>query len=337
MELQIPEEKRAAIETALRIAFNASLDQLESIALLTGGLSSALVYRIMVGGKAYVMRVQMHVDALNDPTRQLTCMNIAAQGGVAPRIYYASAEDAISIIDFINTASFPPADVLVPELARTVKTLHALPAFPPLVKFLDGVDIFIQNFMDSKMLPESATAEHFRYYAQIQQVYPRHDPDQVASHNDLNRNNILFDGNKIWFIDWDAAFLNDRYVDLAIASKFAPTPELEKILLGTYFGGSVDDYKRARFFLMQQVCNIYYAMVMLRLADTARPNASHDVRMDTPTLREVHIEIGAGKLSLATYEGQMLYGKTLLNETLGNMKTPRFAESVRQVEALPPG
>lgn len=117
---------------------------------------------------------------------------------------------------------------LLPELVKIIKSIHSTPLFPKLVNYLDGIDMFIQNFKASELLPESATEEHFRYYSQIQNVYPRYDGDVVSSHNDLNPNNILFDGKKIWIIDWEAAFQNDRYVDLAnVANRFV-TNEMEE-------------------------------------------------------------------------------------------------------------
>jgi hypothetical protein len=45
----------------------------------------------------------MQIDPLNDPVRQFACMNIAADAGVAPPVRYANAEQALSIIDFIET------------------------------------------------------------------------------------------------------------------------------------------------------------------------------------------------------------------------------------------
>jgi thiamine kinase-like enzyme len=67
----------------------------------------------------------------------------------------------------------------------------------------------------AKILPKSATEDLFRLYGELARVYPRHDPDLVASHNDLKTENILFDGDPVRLVDWEAAFLNDRYADLA--------------------------------------------------------------------------------------------------------------------------
>ena len=55
----IPEAKQTAVAKALQSAFHTST--LDSISLLTGGLSSSLIYKITVGGKAYVLRIVMRV------------------------------------------------------------------------------------------------------------------------------------------------------------------------------------------------------------------------------------------------------------------------------------
>ena len=335
MESLIPNTKQQAVETALQAAFQTTT--MDSITLLTGGLSSALVYKMMVAGKPYVLRLVMQTDALNDPARQYTCMQLAAAAGVAPRVYYANSEDAVSITDFVDSipwaGHFASPDDLIIALAKTVKTLHTTPLFPKLVNFLDGVDLFIQQFQALDLLPAKITEEYFRYYAEIQKVYPRHDPDLVSSHNDLNPGNILFDGKQFWLIDWDAAFQNDRYVDLAIAARpFVVDETQETVYLKAYFGDTLDAYKRARFFLMQQVCHMYYAMIMLKFAAATKPAAvAVDDNMATPRLRDFHRQIGAGQVSLATYEGKLGYGKTLLNEALYHMKTPSFAATIKQM------
>lgn len=230
LELLIPEAKLEAVKKTLQKAFN--ITTVESIILLTGGYSGSLVYKIKVSDKPYVLRLVRQIDAFNDPVRQYTCMNIAAEAGIAPHVYYSHPEDAVSITDFIETIPlsehFASPKELLPELVKTIKSIHSTPLFPKLVNYLDGIDMFIQQFKASGLLPESATEEHFRYYSQIQNVYPRYDGDIVSSHNDLNPNNILFDGKKIWIIDWEAAFQNDRYVDLAnVANRFV-TNEMQE-------------------------------------------------------------------------------------------------------------
>ncbi|CAN5667745.1 hypothetical protein BH10CHL1_BH10CHL1_05620 [soil metagenome] len=331
----LPKTKLNAVETARQAAFNTT--KIDSIDLLTGGLSSALVYKIVVGGKPYVLRLVMEINQLTDPARQFTCTNIAAAAGITPAVHYANVADALTITDFIETTPLSthftaPEDRLL-VVVKTIKTLHASPLFPKLVNFLDGVDMFIEQFKTLALLPENVTAEHLKYYAEIQHAYPRHDPDLVSSHNDLNPNNMLFDGKQLWLIDWEAAFQNDRYVDLAIAARpFVANEAQETFYLQAYFGDALDDYKRARFFLMQQVCHMYYAMIMLNFAAATKPaNVAVDDQMDTLCLRDFHALIGAGKISLEGYAGKLAYGKVLLNEALVCMKTPQFVAAIQKM------
>lgn len=335
MNTLIPAAKWDAVQTALQAAFHTTT--MDSIDLLSGGLSSALVYKIVVGGRPYVLRLLMEIDQLRDPARQFLCMNHAAAAGIAPAVHYANVEDALTITDFIATQPLSKA-LATPEerlhlLAHTIKAIHALPRFPHLVNFLDGIDLFIQNFQTSALLPASATAEHFSAYAEIQRVYPRHDPDLVASHNDLNPNNMLFDGQQLWIIDWEAAFCNDRYVDLAIAARpFVTNEAQETFYLQAYFGAMPTAYQRARYFLMQQICHLYYAMIMMQMAAAQKPaGVTADPDMDTDRLYDFHNQVGAGTVSLVTYEGQLSYGKTLLNEALHHMRQPTFAAALRTV------
>lgn len=331
----IPESKHGAVDTALQQTFGTT--SVESIVLLTGGLSSALVYRIIIADKSYVLRLVMRIDEITDPVRQYACMNAAAEAGIAPRVYYASTENAVSITAFIepnySPERFDSPEARLLELVRMIQSIHSLPFFPKLVNFMDSVDGFIQRFQSAGQFPDHATAEHFRYYAEIQKVYPRHDTDLVSSHNDLNPNNILTDSVRLWVVDWETAFLNDRYVDLANVANFAVKDEAqEKFYLSAYFGDSLNDYKRARFFLMQQICRMFYAMIFLYVASTQRtPDSVHDTSMDTIPLPEFYAQLAAKQVSLSSYEGKLLYGKLLLNEALRQMKTLRFAACIREV------
>jgi thiamine kinase-like enzyme len=318
----IPATKWPAVEKALLQTFNTT--QPDSLILLTGGMSSALVYKLTISQQNYLLRIVMHADELNDPKRQYHCMQLAADAGIAPQVYYTNAEDALSITAFIEAApiweNFTDRNLLLQTLAQKIKAIHALPLFPKLVNFLDGVNIFIQQFQALKMFPEATTAAYFKHYKLIPLCYIRQQTDIVSSHNDLNPGNMLFDGQQLWILDWEAAFENDRYADLAIAAQFfAANEEQENILLDTYFGDTLDDEKRARFFLMQQVTYMYYAMIMLRLAATSQPAGTiHNADMNTPELQDIRAMIRSKELQLGTYEGKLLYGKTLLNTILKN-------------------
>ncbi|MBB6270649.1 hypothetical protein HDF26_001076 [Pedobacter cryoconitis] len=323
----IPAAKLPAVESALLQTFNTS--QVQKITLLAGGLSASIVYKIEVDGQEYVLKL----DSPGESADQESCMEIAAVAGIAPKFYYLNRVAGIAITAFIQPMSmqavFKSRELLLSSLGKVVSSIHNLPLFSKENSLIDTVDGLIAQFKTSKMLTGPVIDACFAHYETIRKYYPWDDEDKVSSHNDLNPNNMVFDGEKIWVIDWDAAFQNDRYVDLAILANFYVTDEDgENIFLEAYFGSELNDYNRARFFMMRQICRLVYAMLMFKLAEGSKiTGAVHDPDMEKADLKTIKKQLGNGELSLAAYHGQLLFGKALMNETLEQMRSPRFALS----------
>jgi len=326
----IPEEKITIVEQALLQTFNTSV--VSEIIQLTGGLSSSSVYKITVNDRPYVLKLTKEVNPLSD--LEPTCGELAARAGVSPPIYYLNHAEGISVTGFVNPvplrSAYASPDRLIRELASTIRAIHAIPLFTKESSLLETVDRLINEFKASEMLSGPVFEEFDDYYEIIRKNYPWHDEDKVSSHNDLNPNNMVCDGEKIWVIDWDAAFKNDRYVDLAItANFFVQTTEQEEQLLQGYFGDSLNEYNSSRFFIMRQITRMVYAMLMFKLADSSKASgAAHDPDMQHVNLNDIMKRLGTGELNLGTYQGQLLYGKALFNEGLKNMRSARFTSSI---------
>jgi thiamine kinase-like enzyme len=237
-------------------------------------------------------------------------------------------EDRISITDFVEARFFPTSEALV-RLPATLRTLHALPAFPNTVKYLDAMDGFIKKFQGAKILPESETGELFQLYERVRDVYPRNDADMVSCHNDLKPENVLFDGNRVWLVDWEAAFLNDRYLDLAVVANFVVTNEAEeKGYLRAYFGEAASEYRLARFYLMRQILHVSYAAVFFLFGSSGKPV---EPNAKVPAFRDFHNRVWAGEISLAGEEAKVQYARVHMSQTLQEMRTARFQDALRIV------
>ena len=327
----IPETKQPAVTHGLQTAFG--VNEYEAIHPLTGGLSTALACKIVVRKNPYLLKI-LRTEMIGNPSHEFTCMQTAAEAGIAPRIWYASVEDRILITDFVEAQPYP--DDLAPLIAPTLRRLHSLPHFPKVVDYFDAIDGFIRRFQAAKLLPESETSELFHRYAGVQKVYPRHAADLVASHNDLKPQNVLFDGSRIWLVDWESAFLNDQYADLAIAANFFVKDETqEESYLQAYFGEPVNAYRRSRFYLMRQAVSMFYATLLL--LEAARSGLSIDVGMTTPGFRAFHEDLIAGRIDMMNAEAKLQYGMIHLREALQNMRTVRFAAAVDRVSAFHAG
>jgi hypothetical protein len=95
----IPEAKQPAVRRALHAAFG--VNESEDIRLLTGGLSTALAFKIVVRKNPYLLKI-MRTEVISDPMHEFACMQTAAEAGIAPRVWYANVEDRLLITDFVG-------------------------------------------------------------------------------------------------------------------------------------------------------------------------------------------------------------------------------------------
>jgi Phosphotransferase enzyme family len=110
-------------------------------------------------------------------------------------------------------------------------------------------------------------------YEQLAAAHSSLDPAPAPSHNDLFKpDNMLFDGNSLRMVDWEAAFQNDRYADLAVVANTLVANETEEeTYLQEYFGAPPNSYQAARFYLMRQLAHMFYTLVFLSLGSDGKP------------------------------------------------------------------
>jgi thiamine kinase-like enzyme len=143
---------------------------------------------------------------------------------------------------------------------------------------------------------------------------------------DLKPENILFDGQRVWLAGWQAAFVNDRYFDLAVVANFVVTNDAdERTYLEQYFGQLPNEYQHARFFLMRQVMHMLSAAVFLLLGSAGNPV---NQREKMPSFRDFHHRIWDGKVNLADNEMRIVYGRVHWEQLLQNMRQARFEEAL---------
>lgn len=319
----IPEEKSAAVARAVHETFGVT--EFADIRRMTKGLSSDLVFRIVVRGSPYLLRIMTRIDERMDPARIFACMSAAAEGGLTPFVRYSNAENGISITDFVEAVPFPATEALV-QIPGTLRRLHALPLFPKTFNYVTAHKGFIWRFRNAGLLPANEVEEVFTRYERVCAVYPRLDSDMVSCHMDLKPENILFDGQRVWLVDWQAAFVNDRYFDLAVVANFLLTNDADELAyLERYFGQRPNEYQRARFFLMRQALHMFYATVFLVLGSAGKPI---DQSGKIPSFRDFHRRIWAGEVNLADNNLKIVYGRIHWEQLLQEMRQPQFEEAL---------
>jgi aminoglycoside phosphotransferase (APT) family kinase protein len=328
----VPEARRPAVDRALAAAFPAAAVQ--AAERMAWGASGARVIKLTVGGVDCVLRLDGPPDGLRDPARQYACLKIAAEAGVAPPLIYGDAEDRVAVTGFLAAL---PAD---PPLSRTaslqavagaVKRLHGAPLFPRLMGYFDVLNLVLGQFRASGVIDPEALTEIMPLYARLAAAYPRDEADLVASHNDLNPSNVIFQGARPWFVDWEAACAMDRYVDLAAVSNFFCADAAEEdVVLTAYFGAAPDAGQRARFLMMQQANRLFYGVMLINAAVAERPQTRLTAEdLETPRLAEMRGEMA----TLFTAEGRLRFGCVFLNEARQVLRSPRFEAALETVEA----
>jgi aminoglycoside phosphotransferase (APT) family kinase protein len=325
----IPDDQRAAVERALSEAFGVSA--FDSISRITKG--SSFVFRIVVHGAPYLLKIMTRPG---DPTRHYASMRLAAEAGLAPRVIYTSVADQVSITDYLDTVALSRSEALV-RLPAALRVVHALQSFGRasfnttctfLIQASTALDGFLKTFRAASILPSAECDELFALYEKLRTAYPNDETGMVSSHNDLFKpDNILFDGDRVWIVDWEAACLNDPYADLAaIANQIVTNEEEEQNLLQAYFGAAPAARQLGRFHLMQQIAHLFYTMAFLHLGSVAGPV---DWSTPVPPYREYQSRIWAGEVDLSNSRVKAVYGRVHYERLLHNVRQPRFHEALR--------
>ena len=260
--------------------------------------------------------IPVPADGLNDYARQYACMAIAAEAGVAPRLLFADAGTGIAVIEHVEARPPPRREILLSKAAFLLGRLHAAPAFPPLVDFPEGVAQLVARLQDLDLVDDIALEPVLAFWAELRPACRWGEDGLVASHNDPNPGNLIWDGDRLWLIDWQAAFRNDPFVDLAIVCNYlGPGPQDEAVLLEGYFSQAADEDRLQRLRLMRQVCRIYYGAVLMSSAAGWSPPPGAR-RLEGPSLPEISAAIGADRAILAQPSGRFAYGAAMLKEAL---------------------
>lgn len=317
------------MRSALQAAFGAA--RIDWITRISGGASGASTFKVEVQGRRYLLRMEGPASPLRNP-HQYTSMQIAAAAGIAPAIRYIDETARVAVIDFVEAqplTSFPGGPpALARALGALLKRLQATPPFPRFVDYPDIVTRLWAYVCRTGLFAPGVLDAHTERLAGIRENYVWDSNDSVSSHNDAIPGNILFDGRRLWLIDWESAYRNDPLVDVAIMlDNLANSPELETILLRTWLGHEPDESLRARLALIRSLTRLYYAGVFLSASATA-PRAMPDDDLSGPSPAEFRLAVREGRLRPGTPDTKHILGKMFLAAFIADTVPPGFDAAV---------
>jgi aminoglycoside phosphotransferase (APT) family kinase protein len=216
-------------------------------AVLSGGLSGASLFSVTIGGTPWVVR-------RGDPKRieaEVACMRIASGAGVAPAIRHADVARGVVVMEKIAAGPLQRAADRPAQLARLAAALRALHAAPPFPRAASMLEV---------LRTQGFPPELFTTIDEAERVMARFG-ETASCHRDLNPNNILDDGTRVVFVDWEVAGLGDPFVDLAQLGVFTcAAPDERAELLRLYLGRAPDAREEARARIARVIALAAYAI-----------------------------------------------------------------------------
>lgn len=327
---RLSEPARNAASAALAAAFGSR--RITHIAAIAGGASGAFPFRVEADGRSYLLRIEGAPSPLRNP-HQYRSMRIAAEADIAPRVHYIDEAARVAITDFVVAQPLSSYPGGMPELGRTLgqmlRRLQATPSFPAFVDYPDIVGRLFAHVRRTGLFAAGVLDRHVDRFERLSQSYAAGASAAVSSHNDCIPANILFDGRRLWLIDWESAYRNDPLVDVAIMlDTLARTPELEDELLLAWLGRRPDEALLDRLSVVRALTRLYYAGVFLS-ASAAADWMCDGRDLSAPSLKEFERVLAEGWLKPGAPETKHVLGKMFLASFLApGLLPPRFEAAV---------
>jgi aminoglycoside phosphotransferase (APT) family kinase protein len=326
----IPADRREIAHSALKATFGtAAISGLQQI---TSG-ASALIYRIEIADRAYLLRLESSKrDEVRDPQRSYLCMKMAASAGIAPALQHADPMSGVAIMDFVPSRSLSAypggSGALARDLGRLAARLQATTAFPPVADYLTVLDGMLGRLLATGLFADGLLDAHREGFERIRRAYPWHSSALVSSHNDPHPDNIIFDGMRLWLVDWETAYRNDPLVDVAIMTLYlAASPELQEALLRSWLGRASDRVLRARLILMRQLVRLFYGLANGLHVAASQPGLL-ETDLAAPTPAEFRAALERGQLMPNTVQAQRVGGKVAFRTFREGLATPAFEQAL---------
>jgi aminoglycoside phosphotransferase (APT) family kinase protein len=322
-------ERREVVRAALVDAFGAF--PTGAVTPVAGGASTASTFRVEAGGTDYLLRVEGAPSPLRN-RHQYASMRIAADAGIAPKVRYVDETARIAVIDLIESrplSTYPGGShALARALGALLARLQSTPIFPQFVTYPDIVARLFAHVRRTGLFAAGVLDPHVERLEHIREAFVGASSELVSSHNDIIPNNILFDGKRLWLIDWESAYRNDPLIDVAIVlDSVVRSPELEGVVLAAWVGSVPDEATRARLELARALSRLYYAGVLLT-ASAAASWITGDKDLAAPTQLTLEYAIQNGRLKRGAPETKHILGKMFLASFLSGGPAPGFDAAV---------
>ena len=194
--------------------------QIENLRTLTGGNSGAYMVRFDVDNKPYVARRSGGIKGKEAIEQEFAIQQKAASLGIAPPIVTIDLPRSLMIMSYVESV-IPPQLSPHPEyqtpaqkekVLALLRKLHTMPPPKTTIKQVNHAKA-TQQIRES-IAPHVLSDEINQTLDKVASYHWPEDTNTIA-HMDFHFANFLYDGNKIFVIDWELAGLAHPFVDVA--------------------------------------------------------------------------------------------------------------------------
>ena len=292
-----------------------------SVESIQVGLSGAGVHGVSTDSGDYVLRIVPVVD--HDMwARELVVRRLTSEAGIAPPLEWVDEAHGVTLTQRIGGQGFmpalaSPADRMraLGSLARTLAKLHALPGegLAPADPIATARATWQQQHERPGFPAWAALAPSLHDRAERLLA---DDGRRVPSHNDLNPANVLWDGERVWLVDWEQSGLTHPYYDMAALSTFLMVDdEVGLQLLTAQEGAALSTGQAEAFVALRRVAMVLYGTVFFSLVPDLQAVVPEQID-DVPNMAAIYARLGTGALSLRSPEGQAVFGAAMLKRAV---------------------
>lgn len=186
---------------------------------LGGGYSGGHIYTFDCNGKQYIARRTGGIYGPKGIVQEIAILQEANRAGICPDMLYANSETGLIIMERIDNllpAEFCPgliaaSDELMGQLIEHLRRMKSLKPIQDIVT--DRSDRFeLQKAMGTINVQSLSIAIQDTLKECLS--WPI-ETEKVLNHNDLHMRNLLYDGKKLFIIDWERAGWGPRDHDAA--------------------------------------------------------------------------------------------------------------------------
>ena len=180
--------QRESVRSALVASFGSTPSG--AITKITGGASGASTFKVEIGGRRYLLRIEGEPSPLRNP-HQYVSLRMAAEAGIAPSIHYIDVTARVAVMDYIEQRplrSYPAGQrALAQALGELLLRVQSAPVFPYFVNYPDIVGRLFAHVCRTGLFATGVLDKYVEKLEMLREAYNSGSTGLVSSHNDSTK------------------------------------------------------------------------------------------------------------------------------------------------------